>query len=178
MPRNTRVAEVMTTEVLTFTPDQNVREAMAALIDRRVDGAPVVDGQGRVVGVLSTGDLIVQESRLHFPTVISLFGASLELPSSQKHFEEDLTKALGSRVGEVMDDDPITIGPTDSLETAATLLHDREVSRLPVVDDDGRLVGILARADILRSIMADAGAAASAPAGPAAEGPAGEAQGG
>ncbi len=155
MPRTTRVDQVMTTEVLTFTPEQNVQEAMSALIDRGVDGAPVVDGHGRVVGILSTGDLIVQESRLHWPTVISLLGASLELPSSQRHFEHDLAKALGSEVHEVMDDDPITVGPADSLETAATLLHDKEVSRLPVVDDDRRLVGIVARADILRSIIGD-----------------------
>ncbi len=153
MPLPSRVQDVMTTDVLAFSPDQNVQEAMAALVDRGVGGAPVVDADGRVVGVLSAGDLIVQESRLHFPTVISLFGASLELPSSQRHFEEDLSKALGSEVSEVMDDDPITIGPDDSLESAATLLHDHEVSRLPVVDGDGRLVGIVARADILRSLI-------------------------
>ena len=168
MPRNTRVDEVMTTDVLAFSPDQNVQEAMAALVDRGVDGAPVVDDRGMVVGILSTGDLIVQESRLHLPTVISLFGASLELPSSQKHFEQDLAKALGSRVDEVMDSDPVTVAPGDSLETAATLLHDKEVSRLPVVDDDGRLVGLLARGDILRSIIKDARPGA-APASPEAD---------
>lgn len=167
MPRNTRVDEVMTTDVLAFSPDQNVQEAMVALIDRGVDGAPVVDADGTVVGILSTGDLIVQESRLHLPTVISLFGASLELPSSQKHFEQDLAKALGSRVDEVMDSDPVTISPDDSLESAATLLHDKGVSRLPVVDDGGRLVGLVARGDILRSIIKDAGPA-TAPAPPEA----------
>ena len=81
MPRSTPVSNVMTTDVLTFRPDDNVGEAMSRLVDRGVDGAPVVDADGAVVGMLSTGDLIVQETELHVPTVISMFGATLELPS-------------------------------------------------------------------------------------------------
>lgn len=155
MPRSTRVDEVMTSDVVSFAPRQNVQEAMSILNEHGVDGGPVVDGSGKVVGVLSTGDLIVQESRLHLPTVISMFGATLELPSSQRHFESDLSKALGSEVREVMNDDPVTVAPDATLETAATLLHEKNVSRLPVVDAAGKLVGILARADIVRSIIGD-----------------------
>ena len=91
MSRQSPVSEVMTTEVLTFTPDDNVGDAMRTLVDRGIDGAPVVTADGEVVGMLSTGDLIVQESRLHFPTVISLLGATLELPSSKRQFDEDAT---------------------------------------------------------------------------------------
>ena len=153
MPRTTLVSEVMTVEVLAFSPDQKVQEAMQIMVERGIDGAPVVDGDDVVVGMLSTGDLIVQESQLHFPTVISLLGATLELPSSKHRFDADIQKALGSDVGEVMHGDPLTIGPDESLERAATLMHDHDVSRLPVVGGDGRLVGIVARVDILRSII-------------------------
>lgn len=148
----TAVRDIMTTDVLTFAPGDTVTDAIAALIDRGVDGGPVLDDAGHVVGMLSTGDLIVGESQLHVPTVISLFGATLELPSSQRHFEADLAKALGATVGEVMSDKPVTCGPDDSLEQAATLMHDREVSRLPVVRD-AVLVGIVARNDILRTLV-------------------------
>ena len=96
MPRQTPISSVMTTDVLTFAPDDQVADAMAQLVGRGVDGAPVVDGDGRVVGMLSTGDLIVQDAQLHIPTVISMFGASIELPSSKRHFEEDLRKALAA----------------------------------------------------------------------------------
>src|SRR4051812_31086786 len=154
MSRQSPVSEVMTTDVLTFAPEDNVGEAMQTMVDRGIDGAPVVDGQGIVVGMLSTGDLIVQEASLHFPTVISLLGATLELPSAKRHFDEDLRRALGSSVGEVMSQDPITIGEADTLERAATLMHKQDVSRLPVVRD-GRLVGIIGRTDILRAVMAD-----------------------
>ena len=154
MSRQSPVSEIMTTEVLTFSPDQTVAEAMQILVDREIDGAPVVDASGAVVGMLSTSDLIVQESNLHFPTVISLLGATLELPSAKKHFEDDLGKVLASNVGEVMHDEVITIQVDETVEAAATLLHRHDVSRIPVVGPSG-LVGIVSRADILREILRD-----------------------
>lgn len=152
MPRHNSVSSVMTTEVVTLSPDDNAYEAMEKMVASGVDGAPVVDVSGVVVGMLSTGDLIVQESRLHFPTVLSIFGATIELPSEKRHFEDDLRKALGSTVADVMHPDPVTIGVEDTVEEAATLMHEHDVSRLPVIGDSG-LVGIVARFDILRAII-------------------------
>lgn len=155
MPRNLLASQVMVTDVLTFAPSENVQEAMARLVERDIDAAPVVDGDGRVVGMLSTGDLIIQETRLHVPTVISLLGAYLELPSSARHFEHDLQRALGATVAEVMTNDPVTCRVDDNLEQVATLLHEHDVSRLPVLDDGGALVGIISRGDIVRAILRD-----------------------
>lgn len=154
MPRNTPVSAVMTTEVLSFAPEDNVADAMQQLVDRGIDGAPVVDADNQVVGVLSTGDLIVQETEIHVPTIISLFGATLELPSAHKHFEDDLRKTLGSTVADVMQGKPFTVGPDETIEVAATKLHDHNVSRLPVVGPSG-LVGIISRVDVLREIIRD-----------------------
>ena len=70
-----------------------------------------------------------------------------------RKFDHELEKALGSKVEQLMSDEPITCGPDDTIEAAATLLHDRHVSRLPVVDADGRLVGVVSRHDILRAIL-------------------------
>ncbi|HEX7132691.1 MAG TPA: CBS domain-containing protein [Iamia sp.] len=147
------VRDAMTTDVLTFGPDETVESAMRALVDRGIDAAPVVDG-GRVVGLLSTGDLIVAEGQVHVPTVFSLLGASIELPGERKKFEEDLRRALGGTVADVMTRTPHTVGPDATLEDAATLLHTHDISRLPVVDDEGHLVGILARGDIIRVMIA------------------------
>ncbi|MDP8986838.1 MAG: CBS domain-containing protein [Actinomycetota bacterium] len=152
MPRSMLVRQVMTTDVLTFSPDERVQDATRRLIDRGVDGGPVVDAEGRLVGMLSSGDLLVQETKLHYPTVVSLFGAYLELPSSHRRFEEDLRRAVGATVGDVMHDEPVSCAEDDTLERAATLMHEYEVSRLPVVSD-GRVVGIVARGDILRAVM-------------------------
>ena len=164
MPRKNAVSTIMTTEVVTLAPGDNAYDAMEKMISAGVDGAPVVDTDGAVVGILSTGDLIVQKSRLHFPTVLSIFGATIELPGEKRQFEEDLRKAIGSTVADVMQPDPVTIGVDDTVEEAATLMHEHDVSRLPVIGDSG-LVGIVARFDILRAIVtADQERAADGPA--------------
>lgn len=153
MPRNTLVRQVMTTDVLTFRPDDTVELAARSLSERRLGGAPVVDDGGVVVGLLEDDDLIVQDTRLHMPTVISVFGAYLELPSSLHRFEDDLRKAVGATVADVMDADAPTCREADTLETVATGLHERNASRMAVVDDDGRLVGIVSRGDLVRAIV-------------------------
>ena len=154
MPRDTPVRAYMSADVLTFSPDDNVQNAMQVMVDRGFDGAPVVDETGAVVGMLTTGDLIVQESQLHFPTVLSFLGATLERPSAKKHFDEDIRRALGASVGEVMSPEPQTVKEDDTLEQAATIMHDHNVSRLPVVRG-GLLVGIISRTDIVRAIVAE-----------------------
>src|SRR4051795_13498809 len=152
MPSGTPVASIMTTDVVTFTADEPIRDATMRLLDREIDGGPVVDGSGRVVGMLTTDDLLVQETRLHYPTVVSLFGAYLELPSSHRKFEQELRKAVGAKVGDVMTGKPYTCSGDDTLERAATLMHEHDVSRLPVTES-GKLIGIIARGDILRDLM-------------------------
>jgi CBS domain-containing protein len=153
MPRNTLVRQVMTTDVLTFGPQDTIETAARALLERKLGGAPVVDAGGVVVGLIEDDDLIVQDTRLHMPTVISVFGAYLELPSSLRHFEADLRKAVGATVADVMDGDAPVCRPDDTLETVATSLHERNGSRMAVVDDDGRLVGIVSRGDLVRAIV-------------------------
>ena len=151
MPRNLAVRDVMTADVVSFGPDDDVSDAMSTLVGREIDGAPVVDADHSVIGVITTGDLIVKESRLHFPTIVAIFGASLEL--KPRGFEENLEKALGSKVSDVMSKPAITIEASATVEDAATLMRDKRVSRLPVVEG-GRLVGIVSRVDVLRGVLA------------------------
>ena len=152
MPRDVPARDVMTTDVVTFTVHEPITDAMNRLVDRGVDAGPVLDEAGAVVGMLSTGDLIVQESQLHAPTVINILGGLFELPGSRKKFEHELEQAVAVDVEDAMSPDPVTCGPDDTVEVVATLMHDNDVSRVPVVED-GRLVGIVARGDILRAIV-------------------------
>ena len=155
MVRESPVSDWMATGVVSFDPDENVRDAMRKLVREGVDAGPVIDSTGAVVGMLSTGDLIVKEAQLHFPTVTNFLGVDVQWPSfKHRHLDEDISKALGATVGEVMSDQPVLVGPDDSIETAATLMHDNDVSRLPVVDA-GLLVGLISRNDILRALIQD-----------------------
>jgi CBS domain-containing protein len=150
MDRSSPVRDLMSTDVVSFSAADNVEGAMRTMVEKGLSAAPVVDPDGTVIGVLSDADLIVQESNLHFPTLLSVLGASIEI--GHKRFEEDLQKALGSTVGEVMSDEPVTCTEDDTVEEAATLMHDRDVAQLPVVRD-GRLVGVISRTDVLRAIL-------------------------
>ncbi|HUQ63273.1 MAG TPA: CBS domain-containing protein [Acidimicrobiales bacterium] len=144
----------MTTDLLVFHPSDTVEAAAKALTERRIGGAPVVDDEGNLVGLLEDDDLIVQDARIHVPTVISVLGAYIELPGQQSRMEKELRKAVGTSVQDVMDAEPPTCTEDDNLETIATVMHEKNVSRLPVVRD-GKLVGIIARGDVVRSLVSD-----------------------
>jgi CBS domain-containing protein len=144
----------MTTDLLVFHRDDTVEHAAKALSDRRLGGAPVVDDDGALIGLLEDDDLIVQDARIHVPTVIAVLGAYIELPGQQSRMEKELRKAVGTSVGDVMDADPPTCSDDDNLETVATVMHEKNVSRLPVIRD-GKVIGIIARGDVVRSLVAD-----------------------
>ena len=155
MLRELPVRDVMASDVLVFAPEDNVMDAMRAMLVRGIDGAPVVDADGSMVGLLSTADLIVEEARVHLPTVITLLGAYIELPSSKRKFDQNVEKALGSTVGEVMSEAAPTLEPDDTVEYAATIMHEQGADRLPVIDESGAIIGIVARGDIVRAIVAE-----------------------
>jgi len=150
MDRNTPVRELMATDVLTFAPTDNVETSMRALVDAGVRAAPVIDADRNVVGVLSDADLIVQETKLHFPTLITILGGTIEI--GHKRFDEEVRRALGSTVADVMSGKPITCSEDDTVEQAATIMHDHDVAVLPVLRD-GKLVGVIDRTAVLRAIL-------------------------
>jgi len=152
MPSDQPIAEVLTAPVFTLTADQTIEEALALLAEHRISGAPVVDADGRLVGLLDDSDLILSEARLHAPTTVEILGAYFTLPGSRHRFEEEVRTALGQFVGDVMESDVHTVGPDATVEDVATIILDREVSRVPVVDGDRRVVGIVTRGDLVRTM--------------------------
>jgi CBS domain-containing protein len=152
MPASTLVRDVMTTHVATLRPDESIADAADKLAAGRYGAMPVVDAENRLVGLLRDEDLIVSEARVHVPTFINLLGATIPLPGQMAHLEDELHKLSGAKVGEVMDEEPWTIGPDATLEDLATLMNDRDITHVPVVDVDGTVLGIVARGDLVRFI--------------------------
>ncbi|HVM12819.1 MAG TPA: CBS domain-containing protein [Egibacteraceae bacterium] len=152
MPRDMPVTDVMTSDVVTLGPDASVEEAVALLTRHGISGAPVVDREGRLVGLLDDSDLIVAEARLHAPTVVEILGAYFALPGERHRFDEEVRHALAGTVGELMDDDPPTVGLDATVEDVATLIVGRHLSRVPVVDDAGRVAGIVTRGDLVAAM--------------------------
>jgi CBS domain-containing protein len=152
MPDDPRVRDVMTADVATLRPEQPVPEAADLLADRNIGAMPVVDGDGRYLGLLRDEDLIVSEARVHVPTFINFLGLGVPFPGEMQHLERELKKIAGASVGDVMDTEAPTISPDAALADLATLMHDKSVSHVPVVDAGGKVVGIVARGDVVRFI--------------------------
>ncbi|MGZ4677651.1 MAG: CBS domain-containing protein [Acidimicrobiia bacterium] len=139
----------MTTDVVTVRADQTLAEAADVLAEHGIGAAPVVDETGAVVGLLRDEDLLTSEARLHVPTTIAILGESFTLPGAIRRYDAELRKALASTVGGVMEQDFPHLGPDATLEDAATLMHESDVTHV-VVLADGRPAGIVARGDLIR----------------------------
>ncbi|HEX8066012.1 MAG TPA: CBS domain-containing protein [Thermoleophilaceae bacterium] len=146
------VREFMNADPVTVTPDASVEEVVRLLGENELPGVPVVDGDGRCVGIVTESDLVIpdDEGDLHIPHYVQLFGGLVFL-EPLRHFEERLHKAAAATAREMMTEDPVTVEADDPLRKAARLISDTGHNRLPVTED-GRLVGVVTRADVLRAL--------------------------
>jgi CBS domain-containing protein len=135
---NTTVKDIMTTRVIWVKKDATFRELAAALREYRVSAFPVVDDDRKVIGVVSEADMLTKEALIDEP---GLVGGILH--------RRDQAKARGVTAGDLMTTAVVAVRPDDTVEHAARLMYDRGVKRLPVTDENGRLVGIVSRADVL-----------------------------
>ncbi|AGF52346.1 IMP dehydrogenase [Synechocystis sp. PCC 6803] len=146
------VGEVMTPNPITVKPDTPLQDAIRLLAENRISGMPVLDDQEKLVGVISDTDLMWQESGVDTPPYVMLLDSIIYLQNPARH-ERELHKALGQTVGEVMNDVPISILPTQTLREAAHLMNEKKIRRLPVLNVESRqLIGILTQGDIIRAM--------------------------
>lgn len=148
------VADIMTREPIVVTPTTPLKEAIQLLADRHISGLPVVGEQGTLVGVISESDLMWQETGAETPPYVMVLDSIIYLQNPHK-YEQEIHKALGQTVGEVMTSQVITIEPEKSISEAAHVLQQKKVHRLPVLDNAGKLIGILTRGDIIRAMAAE-----------------------
>jgi CBS domain-containing protein len=141
-----RARDVMTSEVVTITPETSVAEAAKLMLDRRISGVPVIDGAGQLVGILSEGDLM---RRAELATQSRPWWAGLA--SSAEARAEAYIKAHGLTVGEVMTKDVVTVVENEPLDGIAMLFETRGIKRAPVLRE-GKLVGIVSRANLLQGL--------------------------
>lgn len=147
------VADIMDSNVVTVRPEDDIRAAIDTLRDHDLPGVPVVDADERCVGIVTESDLILrdEEADIHLPHHIDIMGGIIWLEST-KHFEARVKKALASNVGQMMTADPVTVSPSAPVEEAARLIAERKHNRLPVVGEDGRVVGVVTRVDVLDAL--------------------------
>jgi CBS domain-containing protein len=149
----TLVRDIMDSNPATVRPDASVEEVVKALREHELPGVPVVDDDGRLVGIITEADLVLPDEKgdLHLPHYIDLFGGTIFL-EPLSHFESSLRKAFASTAADLMTADPDTVRPDTPVQEAARLIHETGHNRLPVVDEDGRLVGVVTRVDLLGAL--------------------------
>lgn len=145
------VRDIMNTDLITVTPDMDISRAAKILFDNRINGAPVVDDSGSLVGILCQSDLITQQKKLPIPTVFTFLDGLIRL-TSVKQIEKQVSKIAALTVSEAMTPKPVTVQPDTEIETVAALMVDSKFHTLPVVEDS-RLVGIIGKEDVLRTLI-------------------------
>ena len=144
-------SDIMTPDPVTVFPETEVTQAARLLLEKGINGVPVVDAEGRLVGLLCQSDLIVQQKKLPIPSLFTFLDGLIPL-TSMKQVEREVKKIAAVTVADAMTPAPVTVKPDTAIETVATLMVDNSFHTIPVVDG-GRLVGIVGKADILRTLV-------------------------
>jgi CBS domain-containing protein len=149
-----RVREIMDRNPATVPPEASVHDVVAAMREHQLPGLPVVDSDGSCVGIVTEADLVLpdDDGDLHIPHYVNLLGGTVFLESLGR-FEGRLRKAFAANAADMMTRDPDTVDPDTSVRDAARLIYETGHNRLPVVEN-GRLVGVVTRLDVLGALAA------------------------
>jgi CBS domain-containing protein len=150
-----KAKDIMTTNVITVYPETEITQATALLLEKHINGLPVVDREGSLKGIICQSDLMVQQGKIPLPSFFVLLNGAIPL-SSPKHIEKEVQKMAAITVSEAMTIDPVTVDPETSLEEIATLMVKNNIHTLPVLDN-GFLAGVIGKEDILRTLIPGSG---------------------
>ena len=145
------VKEIMSPNVVSLNADTPVQEIARIFREHNISGAPVLDADGNIIGIVTGIDLIARHARIHYPRYLPFLDAMIPL-ENPKEYKEMLRRILGTTAKDIMTKKVVTISPDADLEELATLMVEKRVNPVPVVDDEGKLVGIVSQADVLRVI--------------------------
>jgi len=143
----------MTKDVVSVHPETDIETLLRLMREHELPGVPVIDHSNKVIGIVTDADLVIrdQDADLHLPHHIDLWGGVIYLQST-KHFEERLRRAFAATVADMMTRDPISVRPDDTPRHAAKLIAEHHHNRLPVVDPEGELAGVVTRVDVLEAL--------------------------
>jgi CBS domain-containing protein len=149
------VAEIMDTDPVTVRVEDGIETVVGLLHDHQVPGLVVVGADDRVAGIITENDLLLYDEQedVEPPPHLQIMGGVIYL-GSVKHWEERVRKSLARTVGDLMTSDPVTVGPDATAHEAGRLISNHHHNRLPVVDGEGRLLGVVTRVDVLEALLA------------------------
>lgn len=146
-----KVKAIMSREVISVLPDTQISEAARLLLDNRINGLPVVDEDGQLVGIICQSDLIAQQKKFPVPSLFTILDGFIPF-KTLTNVEKEVEKMAATQVSQAMTRDPVTVTPETPIEDATSLMIDRHFHTLPVVEG-GKVVGVLGKIDILKIVF-------------------------
>jgi len=144
-------SDIMTTRVITVKRETGIKELARILYENHINGVPVVDDEGAIVGIICESDLIRKDKKLHIPTVVALFDAVFYLESPRK-MEKEIARINAAKVEDLYTRDVITVEEKTPVDEIATIMSQKRVYTIPVMDGN-RMVGIIGKADLIRTLV-------------------------
>ncbi|MGM0366367.1 MAG: CBS domain-containing protein [Actinomycetota bacterium] len=144
--------DVMNKSVITIKKDASIDKLSSLLLKHQISGVPVMDDGGNMIGIVTEGDIIVQDTDLHFPRYFKLLDSIIYL-ESLSNFKKNLKKHLATKVEDIMTKEVVTVTETTTVNEIANIMTQKNINRVPVVDENKKLVGIITRADIIKSMI-------------------------
>ena len=143
--------DIMTTAVITVKKETLLTELADVLYKNHINGVPVVDEEGSVIGIICETDLIRKDKKLHIPTVVALFDAVFYLESS-KNIEKEIERISATTVEDLFIRKVITVDEKTPIDEIATIMTREKIYTIPVMDEN-RLVGIVGKGDLIRTFV-------------------------
>ena len=144
-------SDIMTTRVITVKKETDIKQLARILYRYHINGVPVVDDDGRLEGIICESDLIRKDQKLHIPTVVAIFDWVLYLERPRK-IEKEIRRITASTVGDLYVKDVVTVDERTPLDEIAGLMARKKIYTIPVMDGD-RLVGIIGKTDLIRTLV-------------------------
>lgn len=143
-------SDIMTTDIITVKKETSLKDLARIFYENHINGVPVVDDDGLLIGIICESDLIRKNKKLHIPTVVTIFDAVFYLESSKK-FEKEIQRMNATNVEDLYTKDVVTVDEKTAIDEIATIMTQKKIYTIPVMNDD-ILVGIIGKADLIRTI--------------------------
>jgi CBS-domain-containing membrane protein len=143
--------DIMTERVLSVTPDTPVAHVARLLREKHISGVPVLNQQGRIVGIVTEIDLIKRHARIHMPIYLPFLDSPIFLEDPRR-YQEDVRRVLGTTAEEIMTRKVRTASPETSVEDLATMMVEERANPIPIIDAEGALVGIVSHTDVVHLV--------------------------
>jgi CBS domain-containing protein len=149
-----KAGDIMKKEVISVHPEMPVDKLGRFFIEHDISGAPVLDAQGQLVGIVTEYDLISQSKKFHIPSMLRIFDAIIPLKGSEA-IEKEIQRMAASQVSDICTTDVTTIGEDTPLEEIATIMAEKHITLLPVVRD-GKVIGVVGKHEVIRGVAGEA----------------------